>query len=167
MSNVFFISDTHFSHRNILTFSKKDGTKLRDFISIEEHDEHLIKCWNDTVRPQDKVYHLGDVVINRKALPICERLNGHKRLVRGNHDCFPTKEYLPYFEEIYGSRIINGMIFTHIPIHTDCIERFKINVHGHLHSNTLGDSRYMNVSCEQINYTPISLDEIRKRIQSV
>lgn len=169
MVNTFFISDTHFGHSNILTFLRADGTKLREFESIEEHDEHIVKCWNEVVRPQDKVYHLGDVVINRKALPIFSRLNGHKRLVRGNHDIFRTKEYLEYFEEIYGCRVIDRIIFTHIPIHEDCLARFRCNVHGHLHSNKVLttnwgepkiDSRYMNVSCEQVNYTPISLDEI-------
>lgn len=165
MPNIFFISDTHFGHSNILTFNRNDGTPLRSFVSIEEHDEHLIKCWNDTVRPQDKIYHLGDVVINRRCLPILSRLNGHKRLVRGNHDVFRTSEYMEYFEEIYGCRVIDRMIFTHIPIHADCMARFTANVHGHLHSNTMDDVRYLNVSCEQVNYTPISLDEIREGLK--
>jgi peptidoglycan hydrolase-like protein with peptidoglycan-binding domain len=33
-------------------------------------DEYMVKVWNETVKPTDKVYHLGDVVINRKALKI-------------------------------------------------------------------------------------------------
>lgn len=175
MVNTFFISDTHFGHSNILTFNRSDGSPLRLFSSIEEHDEHIIKCWNDKVRPQDKVYHLGDVVINRRCLPILSRLNGHKRLVRGNHDVFRTSEYLHYFEEIYGCRVLDRMIFTHIPIHPDCMSRFTANVHGHLHSNTIGatssywdnDMKYLNVSCEQVDYTPISIDEVRKRLDNL
>lgn len=164
MPNTFFISDTHFGHRNILTFLREDGTYLRNFPSIEEHDDHLVKCWNDTVRPCDKIYHLGDVVINRRCLPTLARLNGKKRLVRGNHDIFRTAEYLEYFDEIYGCRILSNIIFTHIPIHPDQMRRFTANVHGHLHSNTIDDPRYLNVSCEQVNYTPISIDEIRSRL---
>ncbi|NBU74861.1 MAG: hypothetical protein EBS30_06540, partial [Planctomycetes bacterium] len=52
-----------------------------------------IKNWNDRVGPNDKVYHLGDVVINRKALGIMRRLNGDKVLIRGNHDIFRDDEY--------------------------------------------------------------------------
>ncbi len=177
MPNIFFIGDTHFAHGNILTFKRADGAPLRDFASIEEHDEHLVAQWNSVVTASDKVYHLGDVAINKKGLPILDRLNGHKRLIRGNHDIYDTSEYLKYFDEIYGSRVIDNIIFTHIPIHVDSIARFRANVHGHLHSNLvmrtykesgsilLEDNRYLNVSCEQVNYTPISLDEIKGKLK--
>ena len=59
-----------------------------------EMDEEMIKRWNETVRPNDKVYHLGDVVINRKALTTLSRLNGDKVLIRGNHDIFKLEEYI-------------------------------------------------------------------------
>lgn len=164
MGATYVISDTHFGHANILGFKRSDGTPLRDFATIEEHDEQLIERWNATVRPQDKVYHLGDCVINRRCLPTLGRLNGKKRLVRGNHDIFRTDEYLQYFDEVYGCRVLDMMILTHIPIHVECLARFKLNIHGHLHSNTLGDNMYFNVSCEQVNHTPISLEEIKGKL---
>lgn len=173
MPNTFFISDTHFSHANILTFKRDDGSPLRNFTSIEDHDDHICEQWNKTVRPSDHIYHLGDVVINRRYLSIISKLNGHKRLVRGNHDIFKTAEYLPYFEEIYGVRVFDNLLFSHIPIHPQSLSRFKGNVHGHLHDRSvlkepddiwgeyLPDPRYLCVSCEQVNYTPVSLDEVR------
>jgi calcineurin-like phosphoesterase family protein len=64
-------------------------------------DEEMIRRWNERVRPCDKVYHLGDVVIPRKSLPILERLNGHKILIRGNHDQHCSlKDLTQYFEDV-------------------------------------------------------------------
>lgn len=51
--NIFFISDTHFGHSNILNFKREDGSPLRDYSSIEEHDEYLIQRWNSTVKATD------------------------------------------------------------------------------------------------------------------
>lgn len=180
MKDVWLISDTHFTHRNIIGFTREDGTPLRPFKSVEEMDEALVENWNSVVKPNDVVYHLGDVVINRSALPILGRLNGRKKLIRGNHDIFKTREYLPYFEEIYGSYKLSNYILTHIPIHPESIARWANgNIHGHLHANVVmkevhyrgeysdydtilkvDDSRYTCVSVEQINYTPIHLDDI-------
>jgi calcineurin-like phosphoesterase family protein len=186
--NIFFVSDTHFGHDNILKFTKEDGSRLRDFSSIEEMHEVMVERWNSIVRPVDKVYHLGDVVIAQRHLPILNRLNGKKRLVRGNHDIFKTKEYLNYFSEVYGVRAFGkeGFICSHIPIHTDSMYRWKLNVHGHLHGNVvkseqwvtfkddlgkergtheyLPDPKYYCVSVEQIDYTPVSLEQVMQRI---
>lgn len=172
MKNVWLISDTHFTHRNIIGFTREDGTPLRPFKSVEEMDEVLIDNWNSVVKDDDVVYHLGDVVINRSALPILGKLNGRKKLIRGNHDIFKTREYLPYFEEIYGSYKLSNYLLTHIPVHPDSIARWANgNIHGHLHANQVMrqgaptdyvDTRYTCVSVEQINYTPIHLDEIIK-----
>ena len=164
MADTFLISDTHFGHeKTCTTFKRADGSPLRPFANGDEMNEEMVSRWNAVVRPHDKVYHLGDVVINRKFLPILDRLNGKKRLVRGNHDIFPTKDYLKYFEEIYGVRVLDDMILSHIPLARDCItERFNVNVHGHLHANSMNDDRYICVCVENINYTPISIDDVRK-----
>jgi calcineurin-like phosphoesterase family protein len=168
MANLWFISDTHFSHGNILKFVKKDGSPVRPFASVEEMDEHMIEKWNSVVRPQDKVYHLGDVAMHRQAVQVIGRCNGHKRLVRGNHDEYSTKLYMQYFEEVYASRVLDKMIFTHIPIHAECLGRFNVNVHGHVHNNVPAlhfGPNYFNVSVEVIDYTPISLEDLKLRVK--
>jgi calcineurin-like phosphoesterase family protein len=63
-------------------------------------DEHLVKVYNERVKPNDKIYFLGDVVINRKALGILHRLNGDKVLIRGNHDIFKDTDYREHFREL-------------------------------------------------------------------
>lgn len=183
MAEIFLISDTHFGHKGVTIFTNDDGSPLRPWDCPDEMDEAMVENWNSVVKPEDKVYHLGDVVINRKALQTVKRLNGKKRLVRGNHDIFKTREYLDVgFKEIHGIRVfVDRMVLTHVPIHPDCLtERWSKNVHGHLHgrkimidetiplnqgeSMVIGkvpDPRYVNVSVEQINYTPIHIEEIR------
>lgn len=170
--NSFFIADTHFGHKGMVEFLKDDGSKMRPFTTIEEHDETLISNWNSVVRPKDRVYHLGDVVMNKRFLPTIARLNGRKKLIKGNHDVYSLKEYTPYFEDIYGVYVLKDMILSHIPVHPDCLKtRYGTNVHGHLHSNivlqnNLLNPKYLCVSCEHTNYTPISIDEVRAIIKS-
>lgn len=177
MPTTFLISDTHFGHEKTCTeFKRSDGTPLRPFASAEEMDEAMIKRWNDRVRPTDKVYHLGDVVINRKYLSVLDRLNGDKVLIRGNHDIFKITDYYPRFRDIRGYHVMNGMILSHVPIHSDSMERFGCNIHGHLHANRVMrsngyrgeeiDPRYLCVCVEHTDYTPISLEEAQDRIRA-
>lgn len=167
MPSVFLISDTHFGHDGVCRFLRADGTKLRPWDNAQEMDEELVKRWNDRVRPNDKVYHLGDVVIARKSLSILYRLNGDKVLIRGNHDIFKLADYTEHFRDIRGYHIIDNLILSHIPIHPDSKGRFKGNIHGHLHANIVVDNKgkpdpwYYNVSVEQINFTPILFEEVR------
>lgn len=176
MAGVFLISDTHFGHEKACTtFKREDGSPLRDFPNAAACDAAMVERWNAVVKPFDKVYHLGDVVINRKFLSILEQLNGKKRLIRGNHDIFPTKDYLKYFDEIYGVRVLADMILSHIPLHPESItQRFSTNVHGHTHANEvmwdkvpgIYDPRYLCVSVEHTNFSPLSIEEVRARIQA-
>lgn len=176
MPNSYFISDTHFGHSNILTFKDDMGNPVRSFSSVEEMDEHMVTQWNSVVKPQDRVYHLGDVVINKKYLPIVDRLNGRKVLIMGNHDIFGAHEYLKHFEDVRAYKIYPqyGIVCSHIPLYSEVFNRWKLNVHGHLHSNVVHDykgeeedfidKRYFSVCVEKTNYTPISLDEILSKM---
>lgn len=183
MPTTWFISDTHFGHEKTCTvFKRADGSPLRPFGCAQEMDEFMIKAWNERVRPNDKVYHCGDVVINRKFLHVLGRLNGDKVLIRGNHDIFKLQDYSQYFRDIRAFDVKNGMIFSHVPIHPESLGRFGTNIHGHLHANRVMkikgvdrktgeleysdqvDPRYFNVSVEQIDFAPISLEEVNKRI---
>ena len=66
MSNIYVIGCTHFGHNGILSFDKDNGVKLRDFPSVEAMDNLMIERWNDTVKDDDIVYHLGDVFFYKK-----------------------------------------------------------------------------------------------------
>lgn len=160
MSTTFFIGDTHFGHKGIINF--ESTRPYRPFDTIEQHDEGLIMRWNSVVKKGDLVWHLGDFCFGSKNITIAGRLNGRKKLVMGNHDTYPTAEYLKYFEKIYGAiGIGEDFILTHIPVNENQFERWKYNIHGHMHTHSLPDNRYICVSAEQINLTPISLEELK------
>jgi len=110
-------------------------------------------------------------------------MNGRKILIRGNHDIFKDEEYREVgFQQIHGVRVFTDkFIMSHIPLHPDCVtERFRVNVHGHLHANEVKlsaidmdtnatkqyiDPRYLCVCVEQTDYTPLHFDEVEERIQ--
>ena len=162
MHKNFAISDPHFGHAGIITFKTNDGGRVREFDSVEQMDETMVENWNGVVRPVDRIYVLGDIVMNRRCLPIFDRLNGKKVLIKGNHDIFKLKDYLPYFDDIRAYKVFpkSRIILSHIPIHPCQMERFKLNIHGHIHTNQLDDDQYMNICVEKINYTPIDLAKI-------
>jgi calcineurin-like phosphoesterase family protein len=170
MANVFIVSDTHFGHKNSLLFKRTDGSPLRDFASVEEMDEHMVTNWNNTVGVHDKIYHLGDVSLSYKNLNIMDRLNGDKILIKGNHDIGKISIFGKYFRDVRASHALAGLVLTHIPIHPQSLDRWRGNVHGHLHAGKVmlwndldvEDLRYLCVCVEQINYTPISLEAVIK-----
>ena len=164
MPSVFLVSDTHFGHLGVCKFTRDDGvTKLRPWDNPEEMDEEMVKRWNETVKPTDKVYHLGDVVINRKALNIMYRLNGDKVLIRGNHDIFRDEEYRQHFRELRAYHVMNGMILSHIPIHSESLGRFGVNIHGHTHSNRVMRPKKVGMLSGTVTYG----DEIDTRYHCV
>lgn len=174
MTKIWFSSDPHFGHDNIIRYC---GRPFKDSI---EMDHEMVERHNQVVKPSHHWYCLGDVTMGRpKTVGIrLEALSGHPRLVRGNHDIYRTREYLPYFDEIYGVRVIDGIIFSHFPLHPSSLGTYRANVHGHIHQNPsphpvlvshprLGERwvPYINVSMEQINYTPVELEWIQEEIK--
>jgi calcineurin-like phosphoesterase family protein len=173
MPNVFLISDTHFGHHNMYNFTLHDGTRVRhEFENVTEGDLAMIQNWNKVVGKKDKVYHLGDVFINRKAKFILNELNGDKVLIKGNHDIFKLNDYTEFFRDIRAYHVLDKMIISHVPIHRESLGKFVGNVHGHLHRGVVldneknPDSMYQSVCVEHINYTPIELSEVRKKFNN-
>lgn len=164
--NIWFCSDHHFNHKNMLVFKGNDGVSpLRPFSSIEEHDEIIILNHNKTVQPNDKVYFLGDVDISHKgrSLHLVARMNGKKRLILGNHDLLTMDKYMAHFEKIMMWKEFReyNFVASHVPVRDDQIRPANgFNVHGHVHAKTLDSKRHKNVCMEAINYTPVHLDEI-------
>jgi len=171
---IFFTSDTHWGHQRTCDttvrtdgspqepFKKPDGTPLRPFKSVEEMNEALVERWNDVVSPADHVYHLGDVCMTKRNIDYIGRCNGKKTLVGGNHDTLHVDIYRQFFDDVVGVKELNKhrLVLSHIPIHPDCVDRYGTNVHGHLHANSIPDPRYICVSVEQIDFAPISLEQV-------
>lgn len=154
MVNIWVISDTHFGHDNIIWYCS------RPFAHADEMGETLVENWNRVVKPPDHVYHLGDVAMSENsAHRYLGRLNGHLRLILGNHDDrVPMHTLCQYFDKILCWRLFKPLIFTHVPIHQGSFGKAVVNVHGHIHQNPTPPGPYINVSVEAINYTPVHLD---------
>lgn len=172
--NIFFTSDTHFSHDNMVKFIDYDGSRVRPFDTAEECDELMIQNWNKVVKPNDKVYFLGDLAFNRnKADKILSRLLGRKCMIRGNHDNFKLNWYALWFYDVRGCYNLESYLLTHIPVHADSKARFKMNVHGHLHKGLvyqhnkhgeitkIPDVWYRNVCMDANNYELIPYEQIQ------
>lgn len=172
---TWFISDTHFYHSNILTFIGESGSLIRPgFESMEHMNEHMVEKWNSVVGKNDKVYHLGDVVMKTGAwaFEILDRLNGEKVLIKGNHDNAKLHIYAKYFKDVRSEIHLKTserdmVVFTHRPIRFSGPgeeNRIVFNCHGHIHQNIIDDYRYINLSVEAIDYTPVSWHEIDQNI---
>lgn len=166
MPKVFLTADTHFGHWGVTRFLRSDGTKLRPWDNPNDMDKDMVALWNDTVGPNDKVYHLGDVVINRRALPTLAQLNGDKVLIKGNHDIFKLHEYTTYFRDVRAYHVMDKFILSHIPVHESQKHRWEGNIHGHLHANSVDDAWYTCVSVEQTNFKPILFEELVYKIRT-
>lgn len=168
---VYIISDTHFNHKNIIDYCN------RPFKDIDEMNNTIINNWNEAVKEDDIVYHLGDFFLGSKfdLKDIVDKLNGTIYLIRGNHDRLTVKSY-----EDCGIVVLKNapiimddykIMLSHRPLPNSMIKDGYINIHGHLHQKKLEDiydnaffdkNKHINVSCDMLNYKPISLEEILK-----
>lgn len=172
MRNIWVISDTHFLHKNILTFKDSYGELIRGsvFDSIEEHDETMIDNWNKSVKSGDIVYHLGDVFMGSKEdfKELWGRLNGRKRLILGNHDDAKFFAKNDLVSKVVMWRMFKeyGILLTHVPVHNTTLweGRFgqgpMINVHGHIHHNPSPSKNHKCVCVEHTKYSPINIEEL-------
>lgn len=172
MRNIFFASDTHYDHANILNFQDSEGKRFRGdlFSSVEEMNEVMIQNHNEVVKPGDLFYHLGDVTFKPNDFArIASRLNGKKRLIVGNHDQLHNYELTRWFEKISLWRLFKDekIMFSHIPL-MEAQFRHKVthNGHGHIHQNESPGLPWINFCVEKTRYTPVSFDEVKDMIKA-
>jgi len=160
MSNIWLISDTHFFHKNIIKYAD------RPFADVNQMNKTIIINWLKKVRKDDKIFHLGDIGFGKadNLIKIFKNLPGYKILIRGNHDKGFNDSVLHKmgFNEIYKYPIIleEKYILSHKPLEA-VIGSNMINICGHIHEQETGHIEQINVSVEQINYTPISFKKLK------
>ena len=183
-NNIFFTSDTHFNHTNIIKYAQ------RPYSDAEEMNEDLIKRWNSVVCKNDIVFHLGDFMfgnINR-FWEFRSRLNGKIYLIHGNHDYKLMQEgNIEEGFELIASQLnicVDGqkIYLNHFPLLTfDGIYKEKPSweLFGHVHSNkehpsTSPDISRLNyllptqydVGVDNNNYTPVSFNQVKEIIDT-
>lgn len=169
---IYFISDTHFNHHNILAYEPVS----RPFKDIHDMNEYIIERWNERITDYDEVYVLGDFFMGKldEIQPILNRLKGTIHLIRGNHD---QKNRIKIYEENgidvkdidyirYKGRFF---ILCHFPIaNEEFIKMVRednsevVVLYGHVHSNTQAGYHdgMFHVGCDTNALTPISIQEV-------
>ena len=176
--NIWFISDTHFGHKNIIEYSN------RPFKTVREHDDTLIRNWNWRVMPTDIVFHLGDFLFGAyEDIPkTIKRLNGNIIFVRGNHDKVLEKYYsskhLDLFDYIDlsvddsdANRGVQDICLFHYPIEEwNKCHHGSWHLYGHTHGNSKFDKNYeykrWNVGDDVNQFNPISYWEVKTLLKS-
>jgi calcineurin-like phosphoesterase family protein len=177
---TYFIADLHFNDANIIRFCN------RPFQSVDEMNQTIIANWNNVVYRDDTVFVLGDVYTFKdfdakdyknldadriNYYDLVSKLKGHKFLIKGNHDTEPDDLYLSCncFEFVSPYPIVfhNFFLLSHEPAMLSETTPY-FNIYGHIHNNNkfVDNMTSKCVSAERINYTPISLDSIKKGISS-
>ncbi|MDA8313975.1 MAG: metallophosphoesterase family protein [Actinomycetota bacterium] len=161
--NVFFTADTHFGHERLLTLGRG-----RPFSSAEAMTEALVERWNERVRRNDRIYHLGDLsFLNRgRTEQVLSRLNGQIHVVRGNHDHTLDRlqgrfaSYQQYKEIKVGTR---RLVLFHFPVLSwHHANRGAWHLHGHCHGTLAEDPAVprMDVGVDCTGFAPISFEEV-------
>ena len=159
MINTWMISDTHFYHDNIIKYEN------RPFKGVHDMNKQLIINWNNKIRKDDKVIHLGDFGLGKTddLKNILSQLNGHKILIRGNHDRSRQAMLNMGFDEVYDYPIIykGFYILSHEPLYVDQNMPY-VNIHGHIHGNKMNNDHYYNMCVEHHEYAPVNFMDIQK-----
>jgi calcineurin-like phosphoesterase family protein len=164
---IWFTSDTHFNHFRIIEYTN------RPFSSAEEMTETLIRNWNACVKPDDTIYHLGDVGFGQvnHVVNVMRRLAGHKFLIIGNHDhrnlkdpmfhsCFEwVKDYYELNAEkkryiLFHYPILSWNGRNHQSLHLSGHEHGRVDKYTDLHLDIGVDSniaQYMPLSIHTVN----------------
>lgn len=150
-------ADTHFGHAGIL----RHCAESRPYNNVTEMNEALIAFWNETVRPLDDVYFLGDFAFDRQPLRYFERLFGYKHLVRGNHDMQNKQTLALPWVSVHDIVTLKQegtrAIACHYPMASwEGMHRGYIMLHGHSHGNLAYLPRRFDVGVD-VYRTPMPL----------
>ena len=168
--NIYFTSDTHFNHGNVVSLDH------RPFTDLEHMTESLIEKWNERVKHNDIVYHIGDFALSwgKKHYDLIDkilsRLNGTKFLIVGNHDRDevtknPRWSKVTHYHEIkvdLGGVHKQRICMMHYAIRSwNQMHRGAWMLHGHSHGN-LPDigGKILDVGTMNWGFAPVRLDEI-------
>ncbi len=166
----YYIADTHFGHRNVLTFDN------RPFSDVDEMDREMIRYWNGTVRAEDEVYIVGDFVYHneRPAEWYLSQLRGRKYLIIGNHDTklLKNEKAMGYFEAVDKMMHVSDeghqICICHFPLaEWNGFYRGALHIYGHIHNRQDETWKFMrnrqgayNAGCMLHGYRPVTLREL-------
>lgn len=170
MSKIFFTSDHHFGHANIIKYCK------RPFENVEEMNEVMIQRWNEKVKPEDTVYHLGDFGFNNKTELgiILHRLKGKKYLIAGNHEgaAMSNRKHFQWIKDYYELKVPDSecksgrqrIILFHYAMRVWRGEyRGNWQLYGHSHGNLPEEEnrQAFDIGVDSHDFYPLSYEEVK------
>jgi calcineurin-like phosphoesterase family protein len=162
MNQVYFTSDLHLGHKNIIQYCQ------RPFASVEEMDHALIRAWNARVGPQDMVYVLGDFAFESRARSkaALAQLAGRKILIRGNHDQEKDDEGWDEVHDALLFEVGNTRFYLHHYPLRDWPGRWHnvIHLYGHVHGNLEPLPGSMDVGVDTWGGAPVALEEVLQAV---
>lgn len=176
--NVFFISDFHLFHKNVVKFDNRPFVDKNGEPDMLGMNKTIIKNWNDTVKQNDIVFYLGDLVFGRKewANQVIHALNGEIHYIMGNHDMYDDIKSLGRFKTISDYIDLNILGDVQSPNLHFCLMHYPVYswnrahhgsymIHGHCHMSLSEkefhqDKRIYDVGCNGWNYTPVGYCKI-------
>ena len=158
---VFFTSDTHFGHGGAR------GRFRRPFDTTASMDEAIIQRWNETIGPDDEIWHLGDFAVRRpveEMQAVLHRLAGRKHILLGNNDDERTAGLAGwasvghYLEtEVDGARLV----LCHYPFRTwNRMYKGALNLHGHSHGALKPLPRQFDVGVDVWDFRPVRIEQL-------
>ena len=171
MIKKYFISDTHFNHKNIIKYTNRSDIFNEN--DVETMNKTMINRWNEIVKNNDIVYFLGDFGLGGESMfqQFLPQLNGKIRIILGNHD--PKKDQEWYldlgFDRVYDHPIIieGFYILSHRPIPYMTDKMPYVNIHGHTHNESYDNPQRFNVSWEILDGYPIDFEDIKKHFVEI
>ncbi len=161
---VFFTADTHFGHAGARTLYR------RPFASVAEMDAAMTERWNDTVRCDDDVWHLGDFALRTPALAAADLLrwlNGRKHLITGNNDPAEIVALREWSSVQAYAEITVGdirLVLCHYAFRSwNGMAKGAINLHGHSHGRLKPLPRQHDVGVDVWAFRPITLERFSRR----
>jgi calcineurin-like phosphoesterase family protein len=164
MNDVYFTSDTHFDHENVIHHAS------RPFLTVEEMNEAMIANWNATVHKRDRVFHLGDFAFSSvlASASILRRLNGEIHLIRGNHDYRRPTHWEDLFASVSDLKTIKvggqKIVLCHYALRVwESSHHGAWNLHGHSHGtlSRLPGHKQLDVGVDCWEFRPVSFDQLR------
>ena len=163
MSTPRFIADLHMGHRNIYKYRTA-------FVSTEHNDLYWMYLLPEVLTKRDSSFFEGDVLFDEKYLPFIKELPGTKILIPGNHctEYIPMKKLCDVFDDVHALLKYKELWLSHAPIHKDEL-RGKCNVHGHVHTESIMDAEYLNISADSefTRFMPRTLFEVREALETM
>ncbi len=178
---TWWVSDTHFFHRNIIKYSKRPFAPDHEFesgqisdASVAAMNEAMVERWNARVAPRDTVWHLGDFALssNQDAVAdLAQRLNGEINLIIGNHDPAWVRK-LPRWRSVQPYKEIRSqgrfIVMSHYAMRVWNKSHYgSIMLDGHSHGTLPGCNQSLDVGVDDWDYAPVSLDEILARLKTL